>query len=88
MATLKKRLESNKVYFETVGASLLGIMAVIVSCVAIAVSCQTNRIASQQAQFMEAEYLPVFDIRRGPVEQNPDTNVFPKRLSFRGSATG
>jgi len=42
---LREWLEDNKVYFETVAAVLLGIMAVVVGIVAIIVSWQANQIA-------------------------------------------
>jgi hypothetical protein len=67
---VREWLDRNKVYFETVATVFSGISAVVVGVVAILVSLQanqiaaeTNKITSQQAQLIEAEYLPVFDIQ-------------------------
>jgi len=60
--TLKDRLESSKVYFETIAAVLLSLMAILVS---IAQSCTAARqtdLLDKQTKIAEVQMLPEFNI--------------------------
>jgi len=48
---LKQKLEDNKIYFETVAAVLLSIMAILVSIFQTITGCQQTKLARQQWRF-------------------------------------
>lgn len=53
MERVKKFLEKNKIYFETLGTSIPGISALVISCFALAVSLDSTDIAQRSADIAQ-----------------------------------
>jgi hypothetical protein len=60
--SIRAWLEHNKVLFETVAATLLSVMAIIVSIAQTKTAYEQTRLLSVQTQIAEAQALPQFDI--------------------------
>ena len=60
--TLRSSLRRNKIFFETVAASLLSLMAVIISVAQIFISVKQNALTSMQAEIARAQAMPQFVI--------------------------
>ena len=75
----RELLIRNKVLFETVAASLLSVMAIIVSIVQTRTSSQQTEIFALQTRIIEAQALPQFEVaihqKRNDVTEKFDDNL-------------
>jgi hypothetical protein len=62
MKNVREWLESHKVFFETVTASLLSLMAIIVSCGQTIIAEKQTLLLGIQTQIAEAQALPQFEV--------------------------
>lgn len=68
-------LKDNKIFFETVAAFALSVMATIVSVAQLVLVRQQNELISLQTQVAEAQALPSFEIGTRQI-RNPDSGKF------------
>jgi len=57
---MRRYLDRNKVFFETVAASLLSLMAIIVSVVQIGLAIKQNKLTQMQTEIARTQALPQF----------------------------
>jgi hypothetical protein len=71
---MKTWLTDNKIYFETIAATLVGMASAFLSVASVKVAYDTNRLTSAQLQVTKAEHLPVlnFAVDR---QRDPTTNI-------------
>jgi hypothetical protein len=72
---LTARLERNKIYFETVAASCVAVMSLIVAIVAVIVALYANELLEQQNQIMRTQSAPLlqFEVR---LSKDPKTGNY------------
>ncbi|EGR2288349.1 hypothetical protein D0815_23020 [Vibrio parahaemolyticus] len=73
MERVKKFLEKNKIYFETLGTSIPSISALVISCFALAVSLDSTDIAQRSADIAQESAdltknmnRPIFEVTSSP----------------------
>ncbi len=59
---VRRWLETNKIWFETIAASLLSLMAIVVSVAQNSTSSKQTGLLSLQTQLAEAQALPQFEV--------------------------
>ena len=72
---MKIWLTANRIYFETIAATLVGVASVLLSVASIKIAYDTNRLTSAQLQMAKVEHLPVlnFDLN---LQRDPTTNNY------------
>jgi hypothetical protein len=72
---MKKWLQDNKIYFETIAAALIGIASIFLTIASIRVASETNKISKMQVQMARAEHLPVLDLVMD-IQKEPEGKVY------------